>query len=94
MIGSIFLQVVLKAIMLRRKKDHMLNGKAILELPERTVNIEKCEFDADELSFYKALESKMSTEVDKLMNAGQAQKNYTNIIVMLLRLRQGELLII
>jgi SNF2 family DNA or RNA helicase len=75
--------------MLRRRKDHMLNGKPILELPERTVEVVQCEFDPEEYAFYMALESKMSTEVDKLMNAGEAQKNYTNIIVMLLRLRQG-----
>lgn len=69
----------------------MLNGKPILELPERTVKVVQCEFDPEEYAFYMALESKMSTEVDKLMNAGEAQKNYTSIIVMLLRLRQGAL---
>jgi SNF2 family DNA or RNA helicase len=75
--------------MLRRRKDHMLNGKPILQLPERTVNVVQCNFDTEEHAFYMALENKMSTEVDKLMTAGEAQKNYTNIIVMLLRLRQG-----
>jgi SNF2 family DNA or RNA helicase len=84
-------QVILKAIMLRRKKDHILNGKPILQLPDRTVNVVKCDFDPEEYAFYMALESKMSTEVDKLMNAGEAQKNYTNILVMLLRLRQGNI---
>lgn len=77
--------------MLRRKKDHQLNGKAILHLPERTIKVEACKFDSEEHSFYMALENKMSTEVDKLMNAGQAQKNLTHILVMLLRLRQGTL---
>ena len=77
--------------MLRRKKDHQLNGKAILQLPERTVKVVECNFDPEEHSFYMALENKMSTEVDKLMNAGEAQKNFTSILVMLLRLRQGAL---
>lgn len=75
--------------MLRRRKDYILNGKAIIQLPARTVEVVKCDFDPEEHSFYTALEKKMSTEVDKLMNAGEAQKNYTSIIVMLLRLRQG-----
>lgn len=67
----------------------MLNGKTIIQLPERTVEIVQCVFDPEELSFYQTLENKMSKEVDKLMNAGDAQKNYTNILTMLLRLRQG-----
>ena|ERR1700729_2878414 len=83
------IQVILKAVMLRRRKDHILNGKPILQLPERTVNVVQCEFDPEEYAFYMALESKMSTEVDKLMNAGEAQKNYTHVLVMLLKLRQG-----
>ncbi|KIM92388.1 hypothetical protein PILCRDRAFT_810445 [Piloderma croceum F 1598] len=83
------LHVILKAIMLRRKKDHVLNGKPILQLPERTVEVVQCDFDPEEYSFYMALESKMSTEVDKLMNAGKAQNNYTHVLVMLLRLRQA-----
>jgi len=83
------LHVILKAVMLRRRKDHILNGKPILQLPERTVNVVQCEFDPEEYAFYMALESKMSTEVDKLMNAGEAQKNYTHVLVMLLKLRQA-----
>lgn len=80
--------------MLRRRKDHMLNGKVIIELPARTVQVVECVFDAEERSFYQSLEQKMSNEVEKLMNAGQAQKNYTNILTMLLRLRQGMSLVI
>ncbi|KAF7982840.1 hypothetical protein HWV62_25802 [Athelia sp. TMB] len=83
------LHVILKAVMLRRRKDHMLNGKLIIQLPERTVEVVQCVFDSEERAFYKSLEQKMSTEVEKLMNAGQAQKNYTNILTMLLRLRQA-----
>ena len=75
--------------MLRRKKDHVLNGKPILQLPKRTVEVVQCDFDPEEYSFYMALENKMSTEVDKLMNAEKAQNNYTHVLVMLLRLRQG-----
>jgi SNF2 family DNA or RNA helicase len=80
--------------MLRRKKDHVLNGKPILQLPERIVEVVQCDFDPEEYSFYMALESKMSTEVDKLMNAGKAQNNYTHVLVMLLRLRQGTLILV
>ncbi|EGO26624.1 hypothetical protein SERLADRAFT_447781 [Serpula lacrymans var. lacrymans S7.9] len=83
------LQVVLKAIMLRRRKDHVLNGKAILQLPARKVEIVACEFDKDEKAFYSALENKMSTELDKLVQADMATKSYTHVLLMLLRLRQA-----
>ena len=70
----------------------MLNRKPILELPEWIVEVMQCEFNPEEYAFYVAPESKMSTEVDKLMNVGEARMNYTNIIVMMLRLRQGAFL--
>ncbi|KAH7929303.1 hypothetical protein BV22DRAFT_1110033 [Leucogyrophana mollusca] len=83
------LQVVLKSIMLRRRKDHVLNGKPILQLPERIVKIVQCEFDKDEQAFYSALEGRMSNELDKLVNSNEAGKHYTHVLLLLLRLRQA-----
>lgn len=77
--------------MLRRRKDHILNGKPVISLPARTVNIVKCEFDEDEREFYKGLEGKMKTEVDRLVELGTVEKSYTSVLTMLLRLRQGTL---
>lgn len=75
--------------MLRRRKDHVLNGKPIISLPERNVHIVKCDFDAEEREFYKGLEAKMKNEVDKLVELGAVEKSYTSVLTMLLRLRQG-----
>ncbi|KAG6890238.1 hypothetical protein C0992_002766 [Termitomyces sp. T32_za158] len=61
------LQVVLKQIMLRRRKDQTLNGKALLELPKRIVQVVSCEFDASEQAFYAGLENKMESVIEKLM---------------------------
>ncbi|KDR77106.1 hypothetical protein GALMADRAFT_66302 [Galerina marginata CBS 339.88] len=82
------LQVVLRQIMLRRRKDELINGKALIELPKRTVEIITCKFDADEHEFYFSLESKMESVIEKLMkNSGGG--NYISVLLLLLRLRQA-----
>ncbi|THH01396.1 hypothetical protein EW145_g6925 [Phellinidium pouzarii] len=81
--------VVLKAIMLRRKKDMELNGKPLIELPERIVDIVPCLFDADEREFYMSIESKVELTLNKFRQSGDVAKNYTSMLVLLLRLRQA-----
>ncbi|TDL20620.1 hypothetical protein BD410DRAFT_725354 [Rickenella mellea] len=83
------LQLVLKAIMLRRKKDTLLNGKPLIELPPRIVNVQPCEFDEDEREFYDALEKKIALTINKFMKGGAQMPNYTSMLVLLLRLRQA-----
>ncbi|KAH8112239.1 P-loop containing nucleoside triphosphate hydrolase protein [Phellopilus nigrolimitatus] len=83
------LQVVLKAVMLRRKKDTVLNGKPIVELPDRKINIVTCLFDVDERDFYSAIESKVELTLNKFLKNGEQSRNYTSMLVLLLRLRQG-----
>lgn len=84
------MQVVLKAIMLRRRKDQLLNGKSLIELPQRTVTVVSCPFDSSEQAFYSALENKMGDVVEKLMDKGT--NSYISMLVLLLRLRQGNTL--
>ncbi|KAH0578535.1 hypothetical protein H2248_003684 [Termitomyces sp. 'cryptogamus'] len=81
------LQVVLNQIMLRRQKDQTLNGKALLDLPKRTVSVVSCEFDSSEKAFYAGLENKMESVIKKLMRNGQ--NNYISVLLLLLRLRQA-----
>ncbi|KAL5520694.1 hypothetical protein ACEPAF_2696 [Sanghuangporus sanghuang] len=83
------LQVVLKAIMLRRKKDSMLNGKQLLELPDRNVHVVHCTFDADEREFYESIASKVELTLNKFRQSGDIARNYTSVLVLLLRLRQA-----
>lgn len=75
--------------MLRRKKDTLLNGKPLIELPPRIVNVQPCEFDEDEREFYDALEKKIALTINKFMKGGAQMPNYTSMLVLLLRLRQG-----
>jgi SNF2 family DNA or RNA helicase len=75
--------------MLRRQKTQILNGKPLIELPKRTVNIISCPFDASELAFYNALENKMEHVIEKLMSQSKGNSAYMSVLLLLLRLRQG-----
>jgi SNF2 family DNA or RNA helicase len=76
--------------MLRRKKDTLVNGKALIELPPRKLDLVDCEFDDDERAFYDALNDKVQLTLNKFIKSGSVQNNYTSMLVLLLRLRQGE----
>jgi SNF2 family DNA or RNA helicase len=82
-------QVVLKGIMLRRLKTDLVNGRPIIELPAREVKVVHCDFDEDERSFYDALAAKIEIAVSKFQRQGTVTQNYTAILTLLLRLRQG-----
>jgi len=75
--------------MLRRRKDDILNGKKLIELPKRTVQIISCPFDASEQAFYVSLETKMNETLEKLMKSDKGN-NYMSVLLLLLRLRQGK----
>lgn len=82
-------QVVLSACMLRRTKATILNGKPLLDLPDRNVNNVLCEFDAEERTLYNGVEELVKGRLEKLQMEGGMAKNYTSMLVLLLRLRQG-----
>ncbi|KAF9467200.1 SNF2 family N-terminal domain-containing protein [Collybia nuda] len=83
------LQVVLKQIMLRRRKDQLLNGKPLIELPQRLINVISCPFDPSEQAFYDGLENKMEDVIEKLMAQSKGKNNYISVLLLLLRLRQA-----
>lgn len=82
------LQALLKAILLRRVKTSLIDGKPIITLPPKTEEIQHVVFNKDELDFYKALETKTQIMFNKYVRAGTVGRNYSNILVLLLRLRQ------
>jgi len=83
------LQVLLKAVLLRRHKKTKVNGKPILTLPERVVEETNPEFTEEERDFYKAIETQSQIQFNKYVNAGTVGRSYAHILVMLLRLRQA-----
>lgn len=83
------LQALLKAILLRRTKKSQIDGKPILILPERTTSQEHAVFSEDEEAFYRALETQTQLQFNKYLRAGTVGRNYSNVLVLLLRLRQA-----
>ena len=83
------LQALLKAVLLRRTKKSEIDGKPILNLPERTTEIRHAVFSKDEEEYYQALENRTRLRFNKFLKAGTVGRNYSNILVLLLRLRQA-----
>lgn len=83
------LQALLKAILLRRTKKSTIDGKPILNLPERITHAQHANFSDDERDFYRAVETQTQLQFNKYLKAGTVGRNYSNILVLLLRLRQA-----
>ncbi|KAJ9094678.1 hypothetical protein QFC21_005835 [Naganishia friedmannii] len=67
------IQAILKFGCLRRTKDTLIDGKPLLQLPEKKVAIAEEDFDEDERALY---------------TASTVLKNMRNVLIMILRLRQ------
>ncbi|KAK9063856.1 hypothetical protein SSX86_017728 [Deinandra increscens subsp. villosa] len=87
--GYMKLQAVLKAIMLRRTKGSLIDGKPIINLPPKTINLTMVDFSPEERAFYLKLESESRSRFKAYAAAGTVSQNYANILLMLLRLRQA-----
>ncbi|KAM5346787.1 hypothetical protein ACJ41O_009792 [Fusarium nematophilum] len=83
------LRALLKAIMLRRKKNSQLDGKPILKLPEKSEQVIYAALSTEERDFYDQLERNARVQFNKYLRAGSVGKNYSNILVLLLRMRQA-----
>ncbi|GJJ11146.1 hypothetical protein Clacol_005377 [Clathrus columnatus] len=83
------LHVVLKAVMLRRLKDMEENGEPLVKLPPKTLEIVECSFDDDEREFYTSVETKALETMKKFEQDNAVMKNYSAILLLLLRLRQA-----
>ncbi|KAM3159776.1 ULS1-like protein [Lachancea thermotolerans] len=81
-------QVLLRAIMLRRTKDSKIDGKPILELPDKIIKPMEETLQGLELTFYTELEAKNQKKAEKLMK-NRSKGSYSNILTLLLRLRQA-----
>lgn len=86
--GRIALVALLSAIMLRRKKDTVINGKKILDtLPAKTQQDIYVRLEGEELEAYKTLEGTIQAQASRLMKLA-SENAYSNMLVLLLRLRQ------
>ncbi|CAH2350480.1 hypothetical protein CLIB1423_01S11056 [[Candida] railenensis] len=81
------LRALLRAILLRRNKKTLIDGKPILNLPEKHVEEVKTEMQNEEREYYKDLEDQTKRAAAKMLE--EEHLSYSNILVLLLRLRQA-----
>lgn len=86
------IQVILASCLIRREKNMKdSDGKSIVNLPKKTVQIVKLEFSPEERQIYNALYNKAKRQFDALSHKGMLLKSFSSILTMLLRLRQAAL---
>jgi SNF2 family DNA or RNA helicase len=83
------LRGLLCAVMLRRTKKSTLDGKPLVNLPERIVEDDEIELTEEDSEYYNNLESKAQGVINNMMQNGTLGKKYIHALVMLLRLRQA-----
>jgi SNF2 family DNA or RNA helicase len=83
------IQILIKAIMLRRQKTTVVDGEPISKIPPKHSVIDNVEFEDEEYALYKALETKSQLQMNKYLQKGTVTANYANVLVLLLRLRQA-----
>ena len=76
--------------MLRRTKGTFIDGKPLLTLPDRNVENIVIQFSPEERDFYQSLANRTQLTLNRYVKEGTLNNNYTNILVLLLRLRQGK----
>ncbi|KAG1244291.1 hypothetical protein G6F68_015506 [Rhizopus microsporus] len=79
----------MKAISLRRSKKAVIDGKPILDLPERNIHMTHIDFSEDEREHYHLVNSRAQARFSRFLRAGTIMKNYSSVLVLLLRLRQA-----
>ncbi|KNZ76960.1 hypothetical protein J132_10908 [Termitomyces sp. J132] len=82
------LQAIITTFLLRRMKDTTMDGKRLIELPEKKVSLVKLQFSEEERDIYKMVEAGAQANFNRFLRAGTVLKNYTQVLVLLLRLRQ------
>ncbi|KAE9121709.1 DNA repair protein [Phytophthora fragariae] len=84
------LKVLLTPILLRRTKHSRdKQGKMIVQLPPKHVDLVRLEFSPDERAFYQAVYDKSRAEFNGFVASGSAMTSYVAIFALLLRLRQA-----
>jgi SWI/SNF-related matrix-associated actin-dependent regulator of chromatin subfamily A3 len=88
------LQVLVKQLVLRRTKETKIDGKPIIMLPDANQHVVMVPMSGDARLVYDTLFKAARREIDLLRTAGKSAellRNYSNILVILLRLRQAAL---
>jgi SNF2 family DNA or RNA helicase len=68
------LQTIMQTFLLRRRKDSMLDGKKLIELPEKEVKLIKLEFSKEEREIYQMVEARSQAKFNRYLRAGTVLK--------------------
>jgi SNF2 family DNA or RNA helicase len=82
------IQSVLKALLLRRTKATIVNGKPIIELPEKHVEHLRLEFSPNERKLYDTMSSSVQTRVKEMIKQAPEGRQAIEFLALLTRLRQ------
>lgn len=84
-------QPIVAAVTLRRTKLDTIEGKELISLPARNMEVKETDFRmASEALAYQKLKEDSHNEINRLKSStGGLGKNYTGIMLLLLRLRQA-----
>nr|XP_025036939.1 helicase-like transcription factor isoform X1 [Pelodiscus sinensis] len=82
------LQSLIKNITLRRTKTSKINGKPVLELPERKVFIQYVTLTEEERKIYQSVKNEGKAAISRYFNEGTILAHYADVLGVLLRLRQ------
>lgn len=78
----------LKQFMIRRTHRDTLFGSALVKMPENTQRTIVVEFNSVERAIYEAVRKRYIQNINRSSRDGVLQKCYSNVLTMLLRLRQ------
>lgn len=82
-------QYILESCLLRREKNMRdKDGRLVVDLPPKTVDIQVLDFSRAERQIYKHLEERARRRFIELDADGKAMSSYTSILAMLMKLRQ------
>ncbi|KAF7302735.1 SNF2 superfamily protein [Mycena chlorophos] len=82
------LQKVLDLFLLRRMKNSTLDGKKLIELPDKNVELVSLEFSKARGALDLYVETRQQAQFNRFLKQGTVLRNYASVLVMLLRLRQ------
>ena len=86
--GIIRLQTLIESVCLRRTKQDEINGKPLVELPKKNVQVKELDFTDEERKVYDAYHAKAGEIVEKYLRKKTLMKNYAHVFAIMMRLRQ------
>ena len=67
----------------------MLDGSPLIQLPKRTMVVERLLFTPEEKDFYDAIRQRHSVRFDAFVAEGRVLNNYAHVLAMLQQMRQA-----